>query len=157
MAKTKVDNGKFLDVAHRLGVRAEDQAKFTKFSANGRAVYVELTMEVGRVDLSGFSPEGKGFRRLGEGERFGRVECQIDFSEDEATVLSCFRLALETMLSLPRPERVRRTVSPRPVRPSAVEAGKEEPVVEMSKADRLALIAKIAKEKGVAVSPRAGL
>lgn len=99
-----VDAFRFQQLLLAAGVQITPQAGFVKVIApNGQRMYVARTERVGRVDLA-FKLDQPGFHVLGEGERFGKVETQLDFSLPEETILENFGKALEYMKALPKPE-----------------------------------------------------
>ena len=130
-----------------------EQAAFWKLCGNmGRAVYVAKTKEVGRIDLSGFATQQLGVINLG-GASFGAVCQQIDFTQNEEAIISTFRNVIEEMLTLEPTVRKRgRKVNVGTI--NSIETKSPE-VIADEKAKKLALLNKIAAEKGVQVSPEA--
>lgn len=128
------------------GLTFKEQSGFLKVEANGLRLYPAKTKRVGRCDLSGFVLEGKGFTPLGEGESFGNVKCQVDFSGTQEETLEAIRLCLRTMKEHKAPEKP----APR------LKSTKHDSAPASSPAsppeDRLALIQKVAAEMGVPVS-----
>ena len=100
---TYVARERFEAIASKLGLPCLEQAGFVKVSgAKGRNMYVARTKRVGRVDLSGFVPEGiEGVTVLPEGERFGAVHAQLDFSRTEKEILATYAACLKHMKKLP--------------------------------------------------------
>lgn len=149
-------------IAKHPGLTVTTQAGFVKLSAAaGRNLYVARTKGVGRIDVSGFLFEDPGVRTLGEGERFGKVHQQFDFTRTEDEILASLDACLGHMLTLPAAEKVKRE-SPmaapggaRQKRPSPTEGMTDVEAAAHRKAARAArkeLILKVAKEKGAPVS-----
>lgn len=156
---TYVDAARFETIIVGKGLTLLPQAGFIKISgAKGRNLYVANTKRVGRVDLSGFTTALPGVRNLG-GEAFGAVSQQLDFSLPEAEVLANFEAILTEMLALPPREVVKankpgKVAAPKPAGWS--DAAKPLAALDPeAAAKRLALLEKVAKEKGVKVSKKA--
>lgn len=154
---TYIDAAKFEGIITAKGLTPVPQAGFVKVSgAKGRTLYVARTKRVGRVDLSGFeAPAEMGTRNLG-GESFGAVTQQLRFDLPEAEVLANFEKVLDHMLTLPAREVEKKSATPKASAPKAQGwSSKVAAPAPEDKAARLALIQKVAKEKGVKVSPKA--
>lgn len=153
-----IEAAQFDTIIAELGLKATEQKGFVKVEgpAKGRQVYVAKTKRVGRVDLSGFEMEHAGWLRDLGGEKFGAVKQQLSFAraegEDDASaqerILTNFRLVLEHMVALPAAEPIKR-VNPVSGRVAKTPDANE---TDEAKAKRRALIAKFAKDKGVAIS-----
>lgn len=160
MAKnvTYVARDKFEALITSAGLKFIEQAGYLKVPCNGRAVYVAKAKNVGRVDISGFCPSDiLGVKVLSAGERFCRVQAQINFSLTEAEILGAFDSVLSFMKTIPAEtsseKKARKAAQARPgkVKPAFQQVMK----TSMSNADTLALIERVAREKGVKVSPKA--
>jgi hypothetical protein len=168
---TYIDRALFDKIIADLGVKTHENAGFTQLIfGNGYHAYVASTKTVGRVDFQ-FVPttpgdDGpvtmRGVRKLGDGERFGRIVAQLDFSpESREQILSAFSEALLFAASLPAWERPKRAA----ISSTKAEKKEEAKLVltpeEALKANveeaakRRALIERVAKEKGVTVSEKA--
>jgi hypothetical protein len=155
--KTYIEQNKFENIAKELGYNILEQAACLKISGpTGNNVYVLKTKDVGRVDISGFKvPEEWGIISLTEYQRIGAVEQQIDFnsSRSEEEILNTFRMVLEHMKTCPEVKRTRRR-SAMPGTIQKIEAKQPDKTpdeVAAEKAKRLALIQRVADEKGVQV------
>ena len=85
-----------LALVEASGLPVKEQSGFVRVEgADGKRLYISRTKRVGRVDLSGFTVEGPGFRQLDEDEKFCRVTCQLDFGAEEKVVLAAFKTALK--------------------------------------------------------------
>lgn len=158
---------KFAAIATEAGVPTKDNAGFTQWIlGNGYHLYVAKTKTVGRVDFQFLPPvDLKGVRVLGEGERFGRILAQLDFDTTlgEAAILEAFTAMTRHGASLAEWERPKKVMAPKPIA-SSPEASTPDssPVDEeaekiLARAKRAEMIAKVAKEKGVDISPNANL
>jgi hypothetical protein len=102
---TYIAQEKFVAIATAQGLKLTEQAGFIRVELEGKPehrLYVPRTKQVGRIDLAGFTPRArKGFRILGEGERFGAVHAQLDFSQTEGVILDAFTAACLACASLP--------------------------------------------------------
>jgi len=164
-AKSYVDAAKIEAVILKFpSLQMTPQAGFLKVAAPETArhyrVYPARTTMVGRVDLSGFTMDHPGLLTLKDHERFGKVSQQVDFSRPEAEVLECLEAVLAHMASLPapaKPEKAKKEAAPKAkgwsFRTAAADKTPEQLAEE--KAKRRALIERVAREKGVAVSPHA--
>jgi hypothetical protein len=145
---TYVDACHFEQIIEASGLAYEPQKGFIKVKgATGRQVYVASTKRVGRVDISGFLMEGPGIRDLG-GESFGAVKQQLDFSLTQDEILGHFARTLEVLKALPPAEKVKRSMAPKK---GPQPKGWSEKT-QQTRADRMALIRKVAAEKGVQVT-----
>jgi hypothetical protein len=143
------------------GLRCEEKAGWTKVCGAGeRRVYVPKSARVGRLDVAGMGdlelPEG--VVALG-GASFGAVTHQVDFTLPEASILACVDALLLLLATSPAGEKRQRPrpgVAARAARePRAARAPQAAPVGGLSsqaKAERMALIRRVAAEKGVPVS-----
>ena len=139
---TYISSLAILSLVEASGCTVAEKAGWYKvMGAKGRRLYVPKTKSVGRIDLVGI-PDGEGIRALG-GDSFGSVTHQVDFSRTEPEILSTVAHCLEQLAQLPELEVTRK--------PRAAKA-EPEPASLPSLADRLALIARVAKEKGVPMS-----
>jgi hypothetical protein len=153
---TYIDGAKFEAIITARGLTPVPQAGFVKVSgAKGRNLYVARTKRVGRVDLSGFEYTGDGVRNLG-GESFGAVTQQLRFDLPEEQVLANFTAILDHMLTLPAREVEKKAAEPKAKAPKAQGwSDKVAAPTPEDRAARLALIQKVAAEKGVKVSKKA--
>lgn len=154
---TYIDGARFEAILTAKGLVPVPQAGFMKVSgAKGRNLYIAKTKKVGRVDLSGFeAPAEMGIRNLG-GEKFGAVTQQLRFDLPENEVLANFELVLIHMLSLPAREIEKKSTTAKPKTPKATGwTTTATTTPDEEKAARLALIQKVAAEKGVKVSKKA--
>ena len=88
-----------LALVEASGLPVKEQSGFVRVEgADGKRLYISRTKRVGRVDLSGFTVEGPGFRQLDEDEKFCRVTCQLDFGAEEKVVLAAFKTALKKLV-----------------------------------------------------------
>lgn len=157
-----VDAALFEGVLIELGCKYEKQKGFVKVEipgAAGRRVYIGNTQRVGRVDISGFEvptdPDGEEFfahvKDLG-GLSFGAVKQQLDFEQTDGrtaeSLVATLRAVIEHGASLG-------DAPPKAKSAPGVTASSPKPKGWMSDEERALLIAKVAKEKGVAVSPNA--
>lgn len=139
---TYVSQDALVAVAQAKGLPVQEQKGWLKVTcAPGRLAYVARTKRVGRVNLSGFEFE-RGTVDLG-GESFGTVKQILDMARPEAEILTAFAEILDHASRLPAREKEKRTMQPK-ARAKAPRSA--------SKADRLALIIRVAKEKGAEVS-----
>jgi hypothetical protein len=146
---TYVDACHFETAIQESGLQMIAQKGFIKvMGATGRQVYVAATKRVGRVDISGFTVDLPGVRTLGDGEAFGNVKQQMDFSRTQDEILATFRDLLAHLASLPAAEKQERKA---PAKKADEPKGWSAATLE----SRKALIEKVAKEKGVKVSPKA--
>jgi hypothetical protein len=156
---------KFTAIATEMGVKTKDNAGFVQWAfGNGYHLYVAKTKTVGRVDFQFLPVEGMtGVRVLGAGEKFGRIVAQLDFDTTlgEQAILEAFRAMCLLAASLPTWER------PKKVQPGTTVAASSDassPKPDLTKEERQAaaqkrreMILKVAAEKGVEVSAKAGL
>jgi hypothetical protein len=102
---TYIAQNKFVAIAEKHGLKLTEQAGFIRVELEGKLdhrLYIPKTKTVGRIDLAGFTPKArKGFKILGEGERFGAVHAQLDFSQTEGVILDAFSAACQACVSLP--------------------------------------------------------
>lgn len=162
-----IDSAKFTAIATEAGVPTKDNAGFTQWIlGNGYHLYVAKTKTVGRVDFQYLPPEGMvGVRVLGEGEKFGRIVAQLDFDTTlgEAAILSAFEAMTRHGASLPNWERPKKVMAPKPIAASPEASTPDSSPVDeeatkvLARAKRAEMIAKVAKEKGVDISPNANL
>lgn len=166
MAKSVgIPMARFEEIIVRLeaaGLKVEDKAGWIKVEGpGGHRMYVAKQKEVRRVDLSGFA---KGWAVPGLGilppkEPNGRVYGRVDLEHPQA--LLHFEMLGMAMLTWPAPApEERRGVGRKAAPKAAAEPKRAEalPLGQLSddeKAKRKALIARVAKEKGVTVSPSA--
>lgn len=157
---TYVDREKLVTIVASKGVKMTDNAGFTKCElGNDYNLYVPTTKTVGRVDFQFEAPEGlAGVTKLGA-RSFGRIVAQLDFAKErkEEEILATFKAMLEHGLALPKWERPKRT---QPGTVKAAKAGKKDETPESKEAAKKAreeLIRKVAKEKGVKISEKAGV
>lgn len=157
-SKTYIEQNKFEMIAKEMGFQPLEQAACLKISGpEGNNVYVAKTKDVGRIDISGFKvPIEWGVINLTEYQRIGAVEQQIDFSDtrSEEEILLTFRKILELLPTLPAVKRTRRR-SAMPGAIQKIEAKQpEKSASELAeeKAKRLALIQRVAQEKGAEIS-----
>ena len=149
------------------GVSIEDKAAWVKIEGphgnDGPRMYVAKQVRVREVHLSAF---GKGFvGTIPPKDLNGRVQAYLDLEDPNA--LSHFRMLLEMLPTLPKTEKpARAKIAPLKKREETASSRLSKGTVDNShlpkadnseeaKAKRLALIAKVAKEKGVEVSPLA--
>lgn len=119
---TAVEQGKFLDILKEMGVPYTEQTGFIRVEGpKGRRIYVARTKGVRRVDISGFNLEAGAVALDKDEAPTGRVKQQLDFTQDEAHILSTFRKAVKHMMSLPPSETARRLRD----EPPALEGSKE--------------------------------
>jgi hypothetical protein len=148
----------------------EQSACWKVEAAKDRRIYIVKTKKCGRIDISNFEcPREFGVKSPDCGE-FGAVKQQLCMSIDrtEEQILSNLKRVLEHMLTLPASEKVKKVpVAKTPTAPT--EAAAEGPqkietvlpdlaeleAKRQAAEQRRLLIAKVAAEKGVAVSPRA--
>ena len=115
---------------------------------NGHRLYVPKTKKVGRIDCVGLDIEG--LTALG-GESFGAVTHQVDFNRPEEFILAVFSLALDALKSLPAVEKAPKAkAEPKARRAAGTEPAAAAPTA--SRSDRMALIKRVAAERGVPVS-----
>jgi len=135
-----------LAICEARNLKAVEQAGFYKVSgAKGRNVYIAKTKQVGRIDISGFLFDGPGVTNLSEGEKFGAVGQQLDFSRTPEETLTTLGAVLDHMLTLDARVIEKKSVAPK--------AAPQAPETDETKKARRALIAKVAREKNVEVSP----
>lgn len=158
MNKNYVDAVEFERVIQASGLAYKAQKGFVKvMGREGRNVYVASTKRVGRVDVSGFEmldPDGKalpGFVRPHCGE-FGNVKQQLDFSLDQEAILQNFAALLEHMKGLEPAVRKPRPIGQTKPAPAGWTSVGKTP--EEQKADRKALIERVAREKGAQISEK---
>lgn len=97
---TYVCASKFESLIAASGLAAKAQAGFVKVSGpTGRHLYVARTKRVGRVDLSGFEVTDLAVINLGDSS-FCSVTQQLDFSQNEETILATFEQLLTIMAAL---------------------------------------------------------
>lgn len=115
-------------------------------------LYVPKTKTVSRMDVAGFSPATPGVDALGDAS-FGSVTHQVDFSHPAEIVLENIALLVAEMKGLPAPS----SPAPRQSKKSRDEGavGWSQDIPVATKESRRALIEKVAREKGVEVSPSA--
>lgn len=152
MSKTSVDRGKFEKILKELGLGYVEQSGYLRVDVGkGYRMYVAKSQNVRRVDLAEFVPPAaeypKGFRRLGEGERFGAVSCQLDFTLPEADILTAFRAAAEYAITLGQAEPRKRVA---PMAPKTRTLPEKMPSV----VDRRKLIEEAAKRMGASISQK---
>jgi len=128
-----------------------------KFGTKGPRVYVPKTKTVGRIDLNGFEVREAmpdKVRYLG-GESFGGVKEQLlmDSSLSEEQILGNFLEILAHMASLP--EFPKRAKGPRAGKKGASTPEPTEEEVKEARKRRARLLAKVAAEKNVRLSPEA--
>lgn len=156
---------KFTAIGTEMGVKTKDNAGFVQWIfGNGYHLYVAKTKTVGRVDFQFLPAEGMtGVRVLGAGEKFGRIVAQLDFDTTlgEAAILEAFRAMCLLAASLPTWERPKKVQPGTPVAASSDDSSPaKEPTKEERKEaaqKRREMILNYAKEKGVAVSEKAGI
>lgn len=97
---------KFIELLKKEKVPYTVQTGFIRVEGpRGRRMYVANTQKVRRVDISGFELQEGGVKPAGG--KNGRVMQQLDFSQDEDTVLRNFQEGLRYMKSLPPSETAR--------------------------------------------------
>lgn len=184
LTKIYIDAAKFEAIIREVQARQETEGKtplvlttqagFVKLSgATGRNIYVANTNRVARVDISGFEmPEdSEDVIVLGSKgspmDAFGAVkQCLNTFERgdgrDEEKVLQSFRNVVEHMLTLEPVVKASKAKgapgTPKATGWSREVSGKPEAPARMTaeqKKERKALLQKVAKEKGMEVSPNA--
>jgi len=153
-----VEGSKFLAVLAELNIPHTVQSGFIRVEgAKGRRLYIAATKRVGRIDISGFEVDfGAKVPHCGV---FGAVKQQMDLSNEltESDILSNFRALVEHMMTLPAIEKVAKVKAPkapkagRKAKPGTVPSSPE-PTDALK--GRMALIKKLAQERGVAVSSK---
>lgn len=108
-----VPREQLLAIAREAGCVVEEQASYIKISRAGvkdQLLYVALTNDVGRVDLSGFELNEPEVTRYLGGEKFGRVHYQLRFDKPVAHIKAHFKQLCEGLgrfKSLPKSKRGR--------------------------------------------------
>ena len=156
MKKPKIDYAKFEALFREAGLKCAFLANNTKvLGPEGHRVYVCGYGMVGQVDVSGFESTTPGL--LKSDGLNGNVTQHLDFSLPENEVLENFRLLLDHMMAL-EPKAKTEKAPKAKSKPEVVGASEEVlRAREEAKAARKALIAKVAAEKGVEVSPSANV
>jgi len=149
----------YIAAIEKAGAAWTEQSGFIKVqSQSGARLYVAATKTVRRVDMSGFElPLSEQLTNLPKGGVFGKVLQQMVVGTGPEGDLERFEEVLAAMLALPVPEKVVKVKAPKA--PKAKGAVKTAPVprapeTTQSKADRIALIKKIAMERGLAISSK---
>jgi hypothetical protein len=180
--KTGVTSEKIMDLVSRSGLKTKEQSGFLQvMGTEAGKIYVARTKTVSRIDISGFVvPDavllGMAVKNLG-GENIGNVRQQVDFSFPEDRVLATVIHLLNLLKTLKPSEqeqgqaRPKRMSKVRPAEEEDTSPPAREPLSALSelratrtetgvqktpeqvRAERLALIKKVAAEKGVPVHP----
>jgi hypothetical protein len=144
---TYIDRAKFEALIEASGLHTSDKAGWTRVEGQkGNRIYVPKTKRVGRVDVAFAHGGASGVRELG-GESFGAVTAQLDMSLSEDAIMENFAALLDGLRDAAAP-------APRKRAARAAQGEGETPQAEpaQGRKERLALIAKVAAEKGVTVS-----
>jgi hypothetical protein len=156
---TYVAHEKFTEIVARLGLPTEEKKGWLRINSPASPsyrVYVPFTKRVGRIDVAGLpeADEVAGCRRMG-GEKFGAVAHQLDMSLPEADILANFEAVLAHISGLAAPEKKAKKFGPKAEKVAKEEVTSSPEEIEAKKARKARLLAKVAKEKGVEVSPNA--
>lgn len=163
--QTYIDAAKIEQIIIASGLPTTVQAAFVKISgASGRNVYCPKQKRVGRIDLSGFEVDASlGVVDLG-GESFGAVKQQMDFSLPEDVILANFTKILEHMKTLPAREVEKKKAPGTPKAKSEIRTlltADMDPEARAKAVEALrirrVLLEKVAAEKGVPISDKAGI
>lgn len=140
----KLDRATLLNLAEEQGLTVTEQSAYAKltFGDSPAKIYVARTAKVTRVDLSKFTVEHAAIRQVSreeaKAEKLGRVNAQLDFTNDEGLLLEAFVAACAALkLVPPAPKKVpkatkaRNTETVAPVE-SEVEAAESAEVTETS-------------------------
>jgi hypothetical protein len=152
----------YIALVEKAGADWAEQSGFIRVnSQSGARLYVAATKTVRRVDLSGFTmPLAEEITKLPHCGKFGKVEQQMVVGSGAEGDLERFEEILTALLALPVPAKP----EPKPKAPKKAKGEKKgwgakpaAPAVEdlAAKAARLALIKRVAAEKGVQVSAQA--
>jgi len=158
---TYVARTQFEDILTDMGLPTKIQSGFIRVDgARGNRLYVAATKKVGRIDISGFEVD-----HLGQTPHcgiFGNVKQQMRMSGTEEEVLARFTSLVKALLSQPakvkaeKPPKAKKVKGAKKVwgaKPLTEEVSKEfAKLVGDAKEERIALIKRVAAEKGVAVS-----
>jgi len=152
----------YIEIVEKAGAKWTEQSGFIRVdSQSGSRLYVAATKTVRRVDLSGYTmPLAEQVTKPPHCGKFGKVEQQMIVGTGVEGDLERFEELLTTLLALPVPPKA----APKPKAPKLKKGEKKgwgavpaAPAPEdlVAKATRIALIKRIAAERGVAVSARA--
>ena len=140
-----------------LGLPIVEQSGFIKVQCPGGRLYIAATKTVRRIDLSGFElPLPLQLTKVPHCGPFGKVTQQMEVGTGPAGDLERFEEILSTLQALPAPVKVEKPKAPKMAKgekkgwgatPKAPAAEGEE-----AKAARIALIKRVAAEKGLSVS-----
>lgn len=145
---------KYESIIHELGFTLRSQSGYHRIDGpTGRRMYVANTKTVRRIDLSGFEVE-----KMKKEKVFGRVTGQLDLDPTlgEEGILNLFRDTLKHMLTLPPEVKEAKPKAPKAENAKSTSSVPSSPEdKEAVEAKRRELIARVAAEKGVAVSAKA--
>ncbi len=100
---TKVDRETLMNVVRNAGLDVKEQSAYFKctFGESPAKIYVAKSAKVSRVDLSGFTLQRPGIRQITAQEakelRRGKVQAELDFTQDEATLVEALEKACEAL------------------------------------------------------------
>lgn len=141
------------------GLEYTEQSGFLKVIAPGGRLYIAATKTVRRVDLSGFEVGLGTLTKVPHCGVFGQVKQQLKLGTSDSEALANLTAVIDHLMALPAP-------APKVKAPKAPKAAKDEkkgwgavpaapaPETDDAKAARIALIKKVAQEKGMAVSSK---
>lgn len=138
------------------GLTFTEQSGFLKVVAPGGRLYIAATKTVRRVDLSGFEVGLGRLTKVPHCGVFGQVKQQLELGETAEAALANLGEVIDHLLTLPAPVKPEKVKAPKA--PKAAKGAKAQPVPaapvedEAAKAARIALIKKVAAEKGMGIS-----
>lgn len=105
-------NEQIMAVVKELGLETKNQAAFVKVQGGTKIVYISKSQNVGRVDISGFSPaHHPAIVQITDEQarerKLGKVRAQVDFTRPEEEVIGAINLVLtEVRVEVMRKERL---------------------------------------------------
>jgi len=153
--------GQYELILNEKGVPYTEQSGFLRVEgAKGNRLYVASTKTVRRIDISGFETD-RDLAKSPHTGPFGNVKQQMRLDGDEGEVLFRFAELVDRLLAQPAKQPAEKA----PKAPKEKKAKGERkgwgatpkappPDDEAQKAARIALIKKVAAEKGMAISPK---
>ena len=157
---TYVPRELFENILAEHGLPTKVQSGFIRVEGpKGNRLYVAATKKVGRIDISGFEVAHLG--QVPHCGVFGNVKQQMRMDGTEAEVLARFESLLRSLMT--QPAKVKAPKAPKAAKVPGEKKGwgakaapLPVPTADAKEARRL-LIAKVAAEKGVAISVNADL
>lgn len=160
VAATFATREQYIAILDARGLAWKEQSGFLKVTAPGGKMYVAATKTVRRIDLGGFEmPLSEELTKLPHCGVFGAIKQQMVVGTGPAGDLERFEEVLTHLLALPAPTPIVKAPKAKKVAGEkkgwGAKAPAAEPESDTVRAARIALIRRVAMEKGMAVSAAA--